>query len=104
MKFRTRLFLGMLAVLLAGLFVLVWLAQMELRAQLEEQYREELARAAAVTATALHDRALTDALADSVGESAGLRVTFISMDGTVVGDSDVDEAALRQLFEIPTEQ
>lgn len=97
MKFRTRLFLGMLAALLAGLFVLVWLAQMELRAQLEEQYREELARAAAVTATALHDRALTDALADSVGESAGLRVTFISMDGTVVGDSDVDEAALRRV-------
>jgi len=97
MKFRTRLFLGILGVLLAGLVVLVWLTQIELRVQLEEQYREELSRTAAVAAAALHDRTLTDALADSLGGASGLRVTFISPDGTVVGDSDVDEAALARV-------
>ncbi len=97
MKFRTRLFLGILGVLLVGLVVLVWLAQVELRAQLEEQYRDELSRTAALAAAALHDRALTDALADSLGAASGLRVSFISPDGAVIGDSEIDEAALQRV-------
>lgn len=94
MRFRTRLFLGILGVLLAGLVVLVSLAQLELRGELEQQYREELTRTAAVAAMAVRDRDLTDALADSLGEAGGLRVTFVARDGTVIGDSDVDRAAL----------
>lgn len=94
MRFGTRLFLGILGVLLAGLVVLVSLVQLELRGELEKQYREELARTALVAATSLHDRDLTDSLADSIGAASGLRVTFVSRDGTVLGDSEVDLAAL----------
>jgi two-component system phosphate regulon sensor histidine kinase PhoR len=89
MRFRTRLFLGILTVLLAGLAIVVVVAQNELRSELEARYQAELSRAASLTAATLADRELDDALADSLGRVSGLRVTFIGVDGTVVGDSDV---------------
>lgn len=94
MRFRTRLFLGILTVLLAGLVILVALVQIERRAEVEAQFQEELSRAARLAAAAVHDRGLTDALADSLGAASGLRVTFIGPDGAVIGDSEVDADAL----------
>ncbi len=97
MRFRTRLLLGMLIVFILALSAFVWLAYLRLRGESEAETRNVLAREARLVATALADRRLTDALADSLGRATELRVTFIAPDGAVIGDSEIAEAALPQV-------
>src|SRR5207302_4199796 len=52
------------------------------------------ARESAMTGAAPDDLAAWDGLADSLGKTLDARVTFIRKDGVVVGDSDVDLAAI----------
>ena len=89
-----RTFLLILAVLAIpfGLFLL-W-AQFELGPQLEERAVGQLSRTARLIGEDFRDRPFSDSLADRLGEITDLRVTLISRDGSVIGDSEIDPARL----------
>jgi len=71
-----------------------WYASGPLPADLEARARTDLGREARLARSAALGRPFTDALADSLGEAAGIRVTLIGADGTVRGDSYVPEDRL----------
>jgi len=85
--------LRLLAILLAAGAVPIglasWYASGPLPRDLERRARSDLEREARLTRAAVGERPFTDALADSLGRAAGLRVTLIARDGTVRGDSYV---------------
>ena len=89
-----RTFLLILAVLAVpfGLFLL-W-TRFELGPQLENRAVDQLSRTARLIGEDFRDRPFSDSLADRLGEIADLRVTLISRDGTVIGDSEIDRARL----------
>ncbi|HEY0875876.1 MAG TPA: ATP-binding protein [Vicinamibacterales bacterium] len=102
MTFRTRLFLTSLAAataaLLATTLLLSWSVRRSVDARIERTLITEarlagelLSRQRAVTPEAL------DAEADTLGTLGSARVTFIAPDGTVVGDSEIESAALAGL-------
>lgn len=78
-----------------GLF-LGW-TETSLRPEVEERVARQHERTLRVMALQIGDRPLTDSLADRLGETAKIRVTFIGPDGRVLGDSDVDADRLAQL-------
>jgi len=85
--------LRLLALLLAAGAVPIglasWYASGPLPRDLERRARSDLEREARLARAAVGGRPFTDALADSLGRAAGLRVTLIARDGTVRGDSYV---------------
>jgi two-component system phosphate regulon sensor histidine kinase PhoR len=85
---RTYVLLVLALALPFGLFLL-W-AQLELGPQLEARAARQLARTARLIGDDLRDVPFADSVADRLGEVAGLRVTLIDRDGTVLGDSEVD--------------
>jgi two-component system phosphate regulon sensor histidine kinase PhoR len=89
MRLRIRIFLFFTALTLfvSGLLWL-WVAT-GLTSWVRERATSELARLARSTATSTATREFSDALADSLGAQLGLRVSLISADGALVGDSDV---------------
>ena len=89
-----RTFLLILALLAVpfGLFLL-W-AQLELGPQLEDRAVGQLSRTARLIGENFRDRPFSDSLADRLGQITDLRVTLISRDGTVIGDSEIDRARL----------
>jgi two-component system phosphate regulon sensor histidine kinase PhoR len=97
--FRTRLFLTSLAAaavtLAVATIMMSWSVRRNLGAQIERGLVNE-ARLAAETLS--HRTAATrvelDAEADALGALTASRVTFIAPDGSVVGDSELDDAAL----------
>jgi two-component system phosphate regulon sensor histidine kinase PhoR len=93
-RFRTRLFLTSLVTAAVSLGVATALMSWSLRRSLGEQIERGLVNETRLAAETLsHRRAATpaelDAEADAIGRLILARVTFISPDGTVVGDSEM---------------
>jgi signal transduction histidine kinase len=98
LNFTTRLFLGAVAILLVSTSVLLLAADRWLRSDLETALARELERDARIVAVATpHDESQLNALAHRYGAQLGRRVTLIDRNGTVLGDSDFDDASLRLL-------
>ena len=98
MSFATRVFLGILAILVATVAALTLAADRWLRREVERRFAAELEIEARLVATALpHDTTVLAAAARRLGSMIGRRVTIIATDGQVLGDSDFDDAALRLL-------
>ena len=89
-----RTFLLILAVLAIpfGLFLL-W-TQIELGPQLEDRAVGQLSRTASLIGEDFRDRPFSDSLADRLGKITDLRVTLISRNGSVIGDSEIEPARL----------
>ena len=92
-----RTFILILAVLAVpfGLFLL-W-TQFELGPQLEDRAVGQLSRTARLIGEDFRDRPFSDSLADRLGKITDLRVTLISRDGSVIGDSEIDPARLPEV-------
>jgi two-component system, OmpR family, phosphate regulon sensor histidine kinase PhoR len=92
--FAISLLLIATAVLASGVF-----AETRLRELYEHRLEGEVLRQAetmrVVLADAPADMESLDALADRLGHGAEARVTIIGLDGTVLGDSDLDLAGVR---------
>ncbi len=98
MTFATRVFLGTVLVLLATVMALALAADRWLRHELEDRFAEELARQTRLVAAALpRDTLDLNRAAHDLGKLVGRRVTLISLDGRVLGDSDFDDASLALL-------
>ncbi len=89
-----RTLLLVLAVLAVpfGLFLL-W-THVELGPQLEARAVDQMSRTARLVGEDFRTTPFSDSLADRLGAITGLRVTLISSDGTVLGDSEVDRDRL----------
>ncbi len=101
LSLQGKWFLG-LAALLAGLLGAVMLTlDATLPVYLRGRIREDLGRMVRLAGETLDQaraqQADLQALATRLGRETGLRVTFIAPDGTVQGESDVDQAALGRL-------
>ena len=102
MTFRNRLFLTSLIAAGVTLLVATTLVSWSVRRNLEEQIERGLVNEARLAAETLSHRQATtpaelDAEADAIGRLVAARVTFISADGTVVGDSQVEPGELGAL-------
>jgi two-component system phosphate regulon sensor histidine kinase PhoR len=100
--FRTRVFLTSLAAATLTLAVAMMLVSWSVRATLERLIERSLLNEARLAAETLSHRrpaspAELDAEADALGSLVSARVTFIAPDGVVVGDSELDAAALREV-------
>jgi two-component system, OmpR family, phosphate regulon sensor histidine kinase PhoR len=98
--FRTRLFLTSLTTAGLTLVVATVLVSSSIRRATEDEIERALVAQARLAAETLAHRAATssaglDADADALGKLAGLRVTFVAEDGTVLGDTDLDAAQLK---------
>ncbi len=98
MRLAQRLLLGALivvGVLSTLIFVIV---DRQMRERLRADARAFLASEARLAGELwTRQPAFPDSVADRMGAALGRRVTLIARDGTVVGDSEFDGAALRQL-------
>ena len=100
MTFRTRTFLGILLATSLALVVSTVLVERALPQYMREDVDLGLLNQARLAASLLArhpDFTDPDTLADDLGRLIGERVTFIAADGLVLGDSDVDQAALAGL-------
>jgi two-component system phosphate regulon sensor histidine kinase PhoR len=102
MTFRTRLFLSSLLTAAVTLFVAAALVSWSVRRNLDDRIERGLINEARLAAETLsHRQAATpaelDAEADAIGRLVSARVTFISPDGTVVGDSELTPDELTTL-------
>ncbi len=100
MTFRTRLFLTSLATSGLTLLVATVLVSLSVRRAIEDEIQRALIAQARLAAETLARREATsgaglDADADALGKLAGLRVTFVGQDGTVLGDTDLDADQLK---------
>jgi len=104
LSFQSWIFGGCLVVVLGSLvFVSVFL-QRSLRTQMIAQYQASLSQQVIVLEEVVADRwrpdwtlAQSDELADYLGRRLGLRVTFITPGGVVLGDSEVPAQELPML-------
>jgi two-component system phosphate regulon sensor histidine kinase PhoR len=94
---RFKLFVASIALVAVSFVVADAYLSRATEAQVTELVRSDAfvraalaAREAQATTAPADDRATWDAVADGVGRAAGARVTYISRDGTVLGDSEVD--------------
>ena len=94
---RGKLFLVSVVLIVAGGGAAGWWAQRELGTYLENQARTELERHARSAAATVSLDTDPDRLADRIGEATGARITIIDVDGRVIGDSEFDGLALREL-------
>ena len=98
--FRSRLFLALAGVATAGLLLAATIVSLWLPRQTEQRIQATLEAEARLVADTLARHArdtapdLLDQEADRFGRSLLARVTFISADGSVLGDSDVNAANL----------
>jgi len=98
--FRTRTFLSVFIAASLALGVSTFLVELALRSYLKDEIERGLLNETRLTASLLaHRGALenADAEADLLGQRIGTRVTFIDRNGVVLGDSEVDAAALPAL-------
>lgn len=97
MTFRTRTFVGILIASAFALAASTTLVSSSLRRAMLSDIEESLVRQVRLAAELLADRgalASPDAEAGVLSRLIGSRVTFIRADGTVIGDSDVDDLTL----------
>lgn len=87
LRLRLFLILALPVLLLAGGGV--WWLESHHRRNVEHRYRAELERQARLASTLTRGISFTDSLADALGQALGRRVTLVSPDGTVRGDSEV---------------
>ena len=102
MTFRSRLFLSSLLTAAVTLWVAAALVSWSVRRSLDDSIQRGLINEARLAAETLsHRQAATpaelDAEADAIGRLVSARVTFISPDGTVVGDSELTSDELATL-------
>jgi two-component system phosphate regulon sensor histidine kinase PhoR len=98
--FRTRTFLSVLVAASLAVGVSTLLVEYSLKRYLRGDIERNLLGQTRLTASLLaHHEMLTDAdaEADAIGKRIGARVTFIAKDGVVLGDSEVDAAAVPRL-------
>ena len=93
-RFRTKVFIAAIAAatvpLLVGELLLSWQVRERQRAAIQSRLMDEAAAIAALLPPPSADAAALDAEADRVGRYVASRVTFITADGHVVGDSTQD--------------
>ncbi len=98
MRLTQRLLLGALVVVGFLAVLIVTFVDRQLRERLREDAEQFLAREARLTGQLWQrDSGDADALADRIGAALGRRVTLIAPDGVVLGDSEFDGDALRDL-------
>ncbi|MFQ5689112.1 MAG: ATP-binding protein [Gemmatimonadota bacterium] len=91
---RTLVFLAGASLFGAVYAGVAWWVTVRVEAQLSDSAVGELKREASLLARLVGDRPFTDSLADSLGRMTGLRVTLISPEGRVLGDSDASPGRL----------
>ncbi|HEX2825519.1 MAG TPA: ATP-binding protein [Burkholderiales bacterium] len=100
---RSKLFIGALVLIGVAVAAAELYLSHALERQLTERIRGDMLKRAALiadraaTGAASLDEAGADALADSLGRIAGVRVTLVRPDGTVAGDSEVERGQLARL-------
>ena len=100
MTFRTRLFLSSLAVAAVTLLVATILVSWSVRSATTGRIERSLVVEARLAGETLSHRAdleagNLDVEADAIGGVIGARVTFVTADGAVVGDSELNHEQLR---------
>ncbi|HEY7186714.1 MAG TPA: ATP-binding protein [Vicinamibacterales bacterium] len=102
MTFRSRLFLASLLTSAVTLIVAAGLVSWSVRRLVDDRIQRALVNQARLAAETLsHRQAATpaelDTEADTIGRLVSARVTFVSPDGTVVGDSELSASELSTL-------
>ncbi|HET6278575.1 MAG TPA: hypothetical protein VFG08_07320, partial [Candidatus Polarisedimenticolia bacterium] len=85
-----------ISTLLAAVFLHVSVGR-RVTAQMIERLHQEVLLARILLAEETDLGAVADRLADRIGSSLGLRMTIVAADGTVLGDSDLNGIALRNV-------
>jgi two-component system, OmpR family, phosphate regulon sensor histidine kinase PhoR len=96
-KLAERLLAGSLVIVSVLVLAVVAIAGGRLRARLAAEQGDELLRDARLVASQWRSGINPDSLANTAGRALDYRVTLISDDGTVLGDSQFDGAELRRL-------
>ena len=95
MTFAGRVVAGTLLVLVVSVLVLLWIADVALRRDLESEVSATLRRQAHVVREGLpSDPVAAQQSIHRIAEETGYRITLIAPDGTVTGESDYDELPL----------
>src|SRR5688572_531655 len=101
---RLKVFLFSLVLIAVSMLAAETYLAQTLEEQLTARIRADLvirarlvAQRVAARVGALDEQATADALADEMAAAAGVRVTLVHIDGTVMGDSEVDVPALSAL-------
>lgn len=97
MKLVQRLVLYSTTVITVLVLVVVIILDRRLHSRMADESKAELAREARVVAASWKPGKDPDALANEAGDALERRVTLIDRSGVVVGDSDFDGDALRNL-------
>jgi len=101
MGIRSRIFLLVFLLLTSSIGIAYIIAERDLTKAFELQIVNELEKQAGLLAASIDDIGIyktieeADAIADSLGEAANSRVTFILNNGKVVGDSNLDISQIR---------
>lgn len=97
MRLSRRLLAGSLLVIGVLVLLVVLSLDWRLRVRLRADTTVELLREAALIADSWHEGLDADSLANRAGAALGHRVTIITPDGVVIGDSEFDQPALGAL-------
>ncbi len=97
MRLTTRLLLGLVLGVSLLLAAVISVLDRRLYRRIGEQQVTQLESEARLLAAQWSDLATADAVADAAGAATGHRVTLISADGVVLGDSDFDLPRLGML-------
>lgn len=97
MRLTTRLLLGLVLGVSLLLAAVIAVLDRRLYARIGEQQVSQLQSEARLLAAQWRDPSAADAIADAAGAATGHRVTLISTDGVVLGDSDFDPPRLGML-------
>jgi len=93
-RLATRIYLAVAAALVATFLLLALWAGPELARHERSETADRLAQTAQMARAVIGARPFDDAIADSLGAVAGLRVTLIDPTGRVLGDSEVEPSRL----------
>lgn len=97
MRLTTRLLAGLVLGVTVLLAAVVFILDRRLYARVAEEQVAALQREARLLGVQWTSRSLADSLADAAGAVTGHRVTLITADGTVLGDSQFDGPGLARL-------
>lgn len=97
MRLAHRFLLYVLSIVAVLVVAVILIIDRQLHARIIEQTIDGLAREARLAAVDWSQRGAPDSIADVAGRALGHRVTLISEEGVVLGDSEFDGDALRAL-------